>query len=262
MSVKAGETARAAEFSGVAAAERGRGDGAAGPSPATCEVSFAVFGKLPQRRDFVEHRLPRPLLLAWEGFLQAGMAAARRTLTTEFEADYLVMPAWRFFLGAGCCEVAGLGVLVPSVDAMGRLFPLSILALAPQGAAFDLAAHERIEAGLALIEARLLSALRADMGAPCDLGALTAGLDPPPLACGEAARTDMGCRFWTAGHGGHRPARFVRCGLPSPSDFTAMVLGIAPADAPTHTAHRDDTTSSGLRLEAASAPDAPSEGRP
>ena len=262
VSVEADGKARGTETGGAAAVEDGCGDAAAGPSPGTCEVSFAVFGKLPQRRDFVEHGLPRPLLLAWEGFLETGMAAARRTLATEFEADYLVMPAWRFFLGAGCFEVAGLGVLVPSVDAMGRLFPLSILALAPQSTGFDLAAHEPAEASLAPIEARLLAALCAEVGAPFDLGALTAGLDPPPLVRRECARRDTECRFWTAGHGGRRPAAFTRYGLPSPSDFTAMVLGIAPADPLEHEPQLDGTTSSGLRLEAASAPDAPAGARP
>ncbi len=44
-------------------------------------------------------------------------------------------PIWRFLLPAGACGAqAALGVWLPSVDRVGRQFPLALCALAPLGA--------------------------------------------------------------------------------------------------------------------------------
>ena len=209
---------------------------------------FALFGKLPQRRDFVTHAMPPALLSPFETFLSKGMGQARQDLGAAFEADYLVMPAWRFWIGSGCFGRAAVGALVPSVDGVGRHFPLAILAIAPEGRRFE---HPLVDpAGhlLRAIEARLLAALGADAAAPFDGASITVGLELSALlpagaaACrigqvghepmsegGEAldgvlqeARLDAHRRlaaglsyFWTAGPGGlppavgERPARYL-----------------------------------------------------
>lgn len=209
--------------------------------------------------------MPRALLAPFEGFLSDGMGQARLDLGEEFAGDYLVMPAWRFWIGPACFGHAALGALVPSVDWVGRHFPLAILAVAPEGRGFE---HPMVDpAGpvLKAIEARLMAALGAETGAPFDGAAITAGLEPPALlqtgnGAGELREAENGVPsdgaeataldallrgaclgdyrrlaagrsyFWTAGPGGVRPALFVRSGLPAPADFTAMVRGVAPRE--------------------------------
>ena len=248
----------------------GRAVGAAGapttsPAPASSHgaavVTFAVYGKLPQRRDFVSHAMPHALLAPFETFLSAGMGQARQDLGEGLLADYLVMPTWRFWIGSACCGHAALGALVPSVDGIGRHFPLAILAVAPEGRRFEHPLIDPAHPVFEAIEARLLTALGAETGAPFDAAAIAAGLEPPqlqPIATGTGGPGDVvepsdevgstaldaflqgACRedhrrlaagmsyFWTAGHGGQRPALFARSGLPAPADFTAMVRGLAP----------------------------------
>ncbi|NDW05828.1 type VI secretion system-associated protein TagF [Jiella pacifica] len=250
--------------------EDAAGRAEAGPAAATAAVEdagalFALYGKLPQRRDFVTHAMPQALLAPFETFLSAGMGQARQDLGEAFPEDYLVMPAWRFWIGPACFGHAALGALVPSVDGVGRHFPLAILAVAPEGRGFEHPMVDPAEQVLQAIEARLMAALGAETGAPFDGAAIAAGLEPPALlpavvgtgglpgaGPGEPSGGDgavaleaflQGARledhrrlaaglsyFWTAGHGGVRPALFVRTGLPASADFAAMVAGVAPQE--------------------------------
>jgi len=85
------------------------------------------YGKVPQRGDFVSRRLPRPFIQAWDGWLQSGLAASREQLGPGWLDHYLVSPIWRFALSPGLCsESAWAGILMPSVDRVGRYFPLTL----------------------------------------------------------------------------------------------------------------------------------------
>jgi len=95
------------------------------------------FGKLFTLGDFVDRRLPRDLTEAFDRWLQAGLAASREQLGADWLDAYMNSPIWRFGLGPGIGgPQAWAGVLMPSVDKVGRQYPL-ILA-APLAAAEDL----------------------------------------------------------------------------------------------------------------------------
>lgn len=90
-----------------------------------------VFGKLPARGDFLVHGLSASFTEPWHGWLARGMLAARGALGERLEAVWQVAPAWRFALAPGLAgPEAVVGVLVPSVDAVGRAFPLTLALLA------------------------------------------------------------------------------------------------------------------------------------
>lgn len=85
------------------------------------------FGKLPARGDFLARGLPRPFLDAWDDWLQAGMADSRQALGDGWLQAYLTSPLWRFALSPGAVdESAWSGVFMPSVDKVGRYFPMTI----------------------------------------------------------------------------------------------------------------------------------------
>ncbi len=91
-----------------------------------------LYGKLPARGDFLSRRLPRAFVSAWDGWLQDGMAQSREALGTGWSGAYLTAPLWRFGLAPGLCGgEAVVGVLMASVDRVGREFPLT--AAAPVG---------------------------------------------------------------------------------------------------------------------------------
>jgi type VI secretion system protein ImpM len=91
-------------------------------------VSAGLFGKLPAKRDFVAANAPRRFLEVWESWLQSGIATSKQLLGTRWADAYNRAPIWRFWLGADFCGEAVIGVFMPSVDGVGRSFPLSLFA--------------------------------------------------------------------------------------------------------------------------------------
>jgi type VI secretion system protein ImpM len=91
-------------------------------------VSAGLFGKLPAKRDFVAANAPRRFLEVWEPWLQAGVATSKQILGPKWAGAYNRAPIWRYWLGADFCGEATIGVFMPSVDGVGRSFPLSLFA--------------------------------------------------------------------------------------------------------------------------------------
>jgi type VI secretion system protein ImpM len=88
-----------------------------------------LYGKLPAFGDFVTRRLPATFVERWDPWLQQGISTSRARLGADWLNCYLVTPVWRFVLAR---DVAGpdayAGVLLPSVDRVGRYFPLTVAA--------------------------------------------------------------------------------------------------------------------------------------
>lgn len=86
-----------------------------------------LFGKIPAEGDFVSRRLPWEFMSAWDAWLQAGLAASHECLGSRWLDAYLTAPVWRFQLHPGVAGAqAWLGVCFPSVDRVGRHFPLTV----------------------------------------------------------------------------------------------------------------------------------------
>jgi type VI secretion system protein ImpM len=96
-------------------------------------MQCGMFGKLPSKRDFVSYNMPRPFLDHWEMWLQTTMAASKLTLGSKWQEIFLKMPIWRFWFGSNVFGQATTGALMPSVDGIGRYFPLSVCAFAFKG---------------------------------------------------------------------------------------------------------------------------------
>jgi type VI secretion system protein ImpM len=84
------------------------------------------YGKLPGTGDFAQRRLPARFVSNWDRWLQSGFEYLRG-VRQDWQSHYLEGHVWFFQLGP---SVIGpkpwIGVLVPSVDAVGRYFPLTI----------------------------------------------------------------------------------------------------------------------------------------
>lgn len=96
---------------------------AAGDAP----VGF--YGKLPCRGDFLQRRVSQEFVDVWDAWLQRCLAESIRHMQERWLEAYLTSPVWRFVLSPGICgDGAYGGVMVPSVDRVGRYFPLTIVA--------------------------------------------------------------------------------------------------------------------------------------
>ncbi|HYC10734.1 MAG TPA: type VI secretion system-associated protein TagF [Steroidobacteraceae bacterium] len=89
------------------------------------------FGKIPSLGDFVRRNLPESFVERWDEWLSEELSEAQTALTDDWSQLWRHAPVWCFALGAGVLDARSwLGVLVPSVDRVGREFPLTI-ALSP-----------------------------------------------------------------------------------------------------------------------------------
>ena len=86
------------------------------------------FGKLPCNGDFIQHDVSQEWLETWDHWLQSCVYESRQALQGEWLNAYLSGPIWRFVLSEGACgSGAYAGVIVPSVDRVGRYFPITLV---------------------------------------------------------------------------------------------------------------------------------------
>ncbi len=229
---------------------------------AALDPAPGLFGKLPMRGDFISRRLPGRFVEGWDDWLRRGIARSRDVLAGDWLPLYLAGPLWRFalqpdLLGEDCIA----GVLMPSVDAVNRHFPLTVAAVAPPALGpFALAAEA--EPWFAAAEAVALSCLDPDATLSSveqsldALGPLQARvksdeLPEPPGAPPTGARlrwrlardlpesVRVSCPrildavasmtygpfslWWTNGSDDVEPVLLIFSGLPSPDAFSALL---------------------------------------
>lgn len=137
------------------------------------------YGKLPALGDFASRRLPQGFVAAWDAWLQRGMAYSQEHLGGAWLDTFLTAPVWGFVLGARTLETRTWGgIVLPSVDRVGRYFPLTLCAPLP---GFSLG-----EAALASVQRwtdALEDAARQGLDPQATLEGFDAGLAacPPPL---------------------------------------------------------------------------------
>lgn len=214
-----------------------------------------LYGKLPARGDFVQRQLPSAFVEPWDDWLQAALAASQAALEQSWLPNYLNSPIWRFALSAGCCgEAPVAGLMMPSVDRVGRYFPLTLACLLDPGA--DITGLLRYgDAWYAGAEQLLLEALADELdldalyqrlgvvGAP---PGLPSGPDVPkgehwhlaldglarlannldrltPLLLAQAfPRVSM---WWSHGSRQIEPCLLVSAGLPAANAFAGLLAG-------------------------------------
>ena len=87
------------------------------------------YGKLPMLGDFICKDLPDDFVKPWDQWLQEGMLEGRENLGQDWEEHYLTFPMWRFlWRGSANPGQYWAGLLMPSLDRVGRLFPFTIAA--------------------------------------------------------------------------------------------------------------------------------------
>ncbi len=92
-------------------------------------AAYGWYGKVPCVGDFVRAGLSPDFVRGWDRWMQALLVAGHEALGKRWEACYMGAPIWRFALSPGLCGAhAVAGVVMPSVDRVGRRFPLCLAA--------------------------------------------------------------------------------------------------------------------------------------
>ncbi|MGQ0655982.1 MAG: type VI secretion system-associated protein TagF [Betaproteobacteria bacterium] len=132
-----------------------------GAEPAAPDgFSVGWYGKIPGTGDFIARRVPGAFSRPWDAWLQEVMDGSRARLGGEWQDAFLSMPPWRFVLSSGLVTPnAWAGLMVPSVDAVGRYFPLTVASPLPAAPLDLVATLHAAAAWFDDIEALALSAL-------------------------------------------------------------------------------------------------------
>lgn len=150
------------------------------------EVSPGWYGKLPMLGDFASRRLPQAFIETCDDWLSNGIEASRQRLGDAWLNTYLTGPLWRFAWAPPVVDARWwFGVLMPSVDKVGRYFPL-VVAWASASAPIDAEALRALDE----LQARMANAALASLRANATLDDFESALESPlpyALACAEPA---------------------------------------------------------------------------
>ncbi|XDA99849.1 type VI secretion system-associated protein TagF [Sulfitobacter sp. LCG007] len=209
--------------------------------------AFGYYGKAPCRGDFLGSGLSPDFVRAWDAAMQSLVLAGRDALGTRWQACYLMAPIWRFAVPPGAlARRAVAGIMMPSVDRVGRLFPLCLAcerdgtgweafsALTPLFGRLEAAALAMLDddADPDMLETALALLPVPTAGPPVrarrvgDATALVAPNGPDAALALFATRDPVG--LWQSEHAGEQ--RLLICaGLPAGRDQAAAIFDI---DAP------------------------------
>jgi type VI secretion system protein ImpM len=206
------------------------------------------YGKLACRGDFVTRDLAPGFTQPWDAWLCEGIQASRQQLGEDWLSAYLVSPLWRFALAAGVCGPnAVLGMLMPSIDRVGRYFPLTVAQILEPGQSVASVAGGAAE-WYDVVEKLMLSTL--DQGAgfgvfevaltrvppisvlPRSAASRSAGLQIFSASDFQARQLELtaiaceGASLWWGNDAEGAAQGLVRCkGLPDPQRFGSHLLG-------------------------------------
>ena len=215
-------------------------------------MALGFYGKLPAHGDFIERGWSGGGVQAWDDWLQRALAISREQLGERWLDHYLTSPLWRFGLSAGCIDGHHwLGVLCPSVDRVGRYFPLVIgveleapcqLAVALFGADDWFAGLERLALAAleqALDAEQLLAQLQALPPVPCttmvpatspanESVGIYCTSEPtlPQLLEWQWRHSSAAASLWrTLGSQAVRPGALLTAGMANAAGYAAMLDG-------------------------------------
>ena len=87
-----------------------------------------LYGKLPAYGDFISRNVNSNFIQHWDEWLQHFISGSREQLGEQWLDIYLTSPIWRFVLSPGVIDNhVWAGVMMPSVDRVGRYFPFSVV---------------------------------------------------------------------------------------------------------------------------------------
>jgi len=215
-----------------------------------------LFGKLVAKRDYIALATARGFLEAWEPWMQSCLSASRHDLGERWQQAFLTAPVWRFWLGAGICGSTVLGAVMPSLDGIGRYYPLALHAIADADAPIAPPDVDTQDDWFGMAENFLLSTLAADVtfdevSSQLDRLAVPRTRDRADsstvrLGAGMTAIATDGVDFatalaalrvsdpeiyaaasfwWTAGGGSFRPLAVSCRGLPDPYRYSTLLTG-------------------------------------
>lgn len=176
-------------------------------------------GKIPAKGDFVSRGLPASFTEPWHDWASDALHHSRSLLGDGWTDAWVVAPVWRFALPAGACGPdAVLGLMLPSIDRLGRAWPL-MLGVVFRGEA-TIPKHAEYETFLDEAEQVARQAVAEDT----EPDILTVQIGDLPLPPFQPSEKQTG-RWWTSGAPRVEPQILEFPGLPALPGHAALLAG-------------------------------------
>ncbi len=95
-------------------------------------MQIGLYGKLPAHGDFIKRHLNSTFINVWDEWLQHFISASQEQIGEDWLNIYLTSPIWQFVFSPGVIDSnMWAGIIMPSVDRVGRYFPISIVQQLP-----------------------------------------------------------------------------------------------------------------------------------
>ncbi len=92
------------------------------------DKTIGLYGKLPAYGDFIFRNLDSSFITPWDEWLQHFISGSQEQMGEDWLDVYLTSPIWRFVLSPGVIDdKVWAGLMMPSVDRVGRYFPISLV---------------------------------------------------------------------------------------------------------------------------------------
>jgi len=135
-----------------------------------------IYGKLPAHGDFIARHLNSSFISIWDEWLQHFISTSQEQIGSDWLDIYLTSPIWQYVFSPGVIDSnMWAGIIMPSVDRVGRYFPISIVRqLSATQSAVDFVLHQ--DDWYHQIESHCLLALEGEIDAN-QLAAMLAEID-------------------------------------------------------------------------------------
>ncbi|MGB2221345.1 type VI secretion system-associated protein TagF [Neptunomonas sp.] len=92
-------------------------------------LAIGIYGKLPSHADFVSVNVDSELTAELYDWMQTVIFKSKEVMSdSDWLTAYLVSPIWRFYLPVTEHRKGAVtGIMLPSVDSVGRYFPIFLL---------------------------------------------------------------------------------------------------------------------------------------
>jgi len=92
------------------------------------DMKTGLYGKLPAYGDFIFRNLSTTFINPWDEWLQHFISSSQEQIGDDWLDIYLTSPIWRFVFSPGVIDdKVWAGLMMPSVDRVGRYFPISLV---------------------------------------------------------------------------------------------------------------------------------------
>lgn len=108
-------------------------------------MRLGCFGKIRNCGDFISRHVPHAIEQSFTQWLEAGLAETKERFQQQWLDYFLTSPVWNFAIDGSDSEQMIVGTMMPSMDKVGRYYPLIVLQTINQDSGLNVSLLEEVE---------------------------------------------------------------------------------------------------------------------